>query len=65
MGYETLVLPVGDWKLQFNHNDSETRVSIIDSAGVYKYITISMAQAQQLKRHLNMTLPFDQDHDKL
>lgn len=65
MDYESLVLLVGDWKLQFDHDDIETRVSLIDEKGVYRYIKLSMAQAQQLKRHLNQTLPFDQDHDRL
>ena len=59
MGYGSLVLPVGDWRLQFDHTDSDARISIIDEKGTYKYVTISMAQAQELKRHLNHTLPLD------
>lgn len=57
MGYESLVLPVEKWKLQLDHNDHETRVSIIDESGIYKYVTLTRDQAQELKQHLNHTLP--------
>jgi len=63
MGYESLVLPCEKWKLQFDHNDNETRVSIVDTDGIYKYVILTRTQAQELKRHLNSVLPHDFDHD--
>ena len=57
MGYESLVLPVGDWKLQVDHNDHGTTLSIVNEKGKYRYIRITREQAQELKHHLNMTLP--------
>lgn len=63
MGYESLVLPVGDWKLQIDHNDHETSIAIVDDKGVYRFIRLTRDQAQKLKRHLNTALPFDQQND--
>jgi hypothetical protein len=57
VGYESLVLPVDDWKLQIDHNDAGMTVSIINKVGEFRYIRISPAQAQQLKRYLNSALP--------
>lgn len=64
MGYESLVLPVGDWKLQIDHNDVDTTISIINENGEYRFIRISRAQAQELKRHLDHTLPIDFENGK-
>lgn len=63
MGYESLVLPVGDWKLQIDHNDHETSIAIMNEKGEYRYIRITMAQAQRLKDHLNHTLPYVHGQD--
>lgn len=54
----SLVLPVCDWKLQVDITEGDVRVCIItdDKPTSYRYIRISLSQAEELRDFLNRKL---------
>lgn len=59
MGTEPLVLHIGDWKLQVDVSDADTRICIItdDAPNSYRWVRMSPRQAVELRDYLNATVP--------